>query len=129
MTSPSTSGRHQIAYTCLFWATFVSRFLDNGSTDFNQVYSFGQCDSSVSLFVFLLAIRHVCFLTPKTGLERTGFFRISVAFKSDIRVDAWVFINVFGTSDSKYYTGQTLRGSGIGIVSHCSNIWQAFLLP
>ena len=36
MTSPSTSGRQQIARTRSFWVVFVSQFLDNGSTDSGQ---------------------------------------------------------------------------------------------
>jgi len=47
---------------------FGSRFLDNGSTDSETIYSFGNCDSSGS-FLVLQCIRHFCSLTPKTGLK------------------------------------------------------------
>jgi len=68
MTSPATSGRLQITQTCKILVILGSRFLDNGSTDSKNVYSFGNCDSSGS-FPVLTPIRHFCSLTQKTGLK------------------------------------------------------------
>ena len=48
MTSQSTSDREQVAQTCSFWVMFGCRFLDIRSTDSENVYSFGYCDSSSS---------------------------------------------------------------------------------
>ena len=36
------SGRQQIVQTCKFWVMFGSRFLDNCSTDYEKIYSFGN---------------------------------------------------------------------------------------
>ena len=49
--------------TCEFWVMFGWRFLDNGSTDSEKVYSFGNCDSRAQ------PIRHFYSLTPKMGLK------------------------------------------------------------
>ena len=40
--------RQQIVQTCIFWVIFQSRFLDNGSTDSENVYSFANIDSRAS---------------------------------------------------------------------------------
>ena len=68
MPSLSTSGRQQIARTCKLWVIFGSRFLDNGSTDSEKVYSFGNCRSRASV-PFLQPIIHFCSLAPKMGLK------------------------------------------------------------
>ena len=58
MTSQSTSGRQQIAHTCQFWATLLSWFLYNSSTDFEKVYCFVNNGSSTA-FAILLLTEHI----------------------------------------------------------------------
>ena len=45
---------------------FGSRFLDNGLTDSEKVYSFGNC-YSIAPFSVVQPIRHSCSLAPKWG--------------------------------------------------------------
>ena len=52
-------------------------------------------------------------------------FRIILAFKSHIGVDAWACIIVFETSDYKHYIRQSLW-DGCRHVAHCPSNWRAF---
>ena len=70
ITSQSTSSRQQITQTCQFWVMFGSRFVDKGSTDFEEIYSVVNNGSSAS-FVVMQVVRHFCFLTPKVGPKWT----------------------------------------------------------
>ena len=58
----------EIVQTCKFMVMFGSRFLDNGSTDSEKIYSFGNCGSR-GLFPLMQYIKHFCFLVPKMGLK------------------------------------------------------------
>ena len=51
MTPTAACGRQQIAQTCSFGVKLRSRFLDNGSTDSEKVYSIGNCDSRASFLL------------------------------------------------------------------------------
>ena len=70
MTSKSTSGRQQIAWTCQCGVMFGSRFLGNGSIDFENGYSFGRGNSRASSAT-LWCVRHVYSKTPKMEQKRT----------------------------------------------------------
>ena len=55
-----------------------------------------------------------------------GWCRIVVAVNSPMRVDARSCMNVFGTSDSKYYRRQSLWDERRRVL-HCPINWWAFL--
>ena len=73
----------------------------------------------------------LCYLTPTMELKWTthyiiGSFRIMVAFKSHIRVEARASKHAFGTSDGRRYVRQSLWDESRR-VSHCPTNWCAFL--
>ena len=130
---------------------FGLRFLDNDSTDSENIYSFGNCDWRASLP--LCNLLDMCGRWPrkwgssgKVGLPSSkrhadGWLRFShyayalhkwlvsycCAVNSPMRVNAWSCINVFETSDTKYYRRQSLWDEWLR-GSHCPTNWGAFLL-
>ena len=79
---------------------FGSRFLDNGSTDSEKVYSFGNCDSMAS-FPLVLSIRHFCFLTPKIGLM-WAYRSLRITQMADF----YFFLKLLMLAASKFNTAQ-----------------------
>ena len=54
---------------------------------------------------------------PSSTHYINGSFRIIIAFKLHIRIDAWACINVFGTSDSKHCIRPSLCDAGISVIA------------
>ena len=81
---------------CSFLVVFVSRFLDNASTDFEKVYNFGTGDSSDSFSAFK-TLDIFLLIDPENGVQMdlpssthyiNGSFHIVAAFNSHMRKDA-----------------------------------------
>ena len=93
---------------------FASRFLDDNSIDFREVLLLGPENGAQ---VDLLSSTH----------DIHDYFRIIVAVKSHIRVDAWAGTNVFGTSDSKHYIRRSLWDECCSVL-HCPHQFVGFLV-
>ena len=122
---------------------FESWFVNNGSTDSENVCDFGNwfkifISFYVAYFTFLL-------LDPENGaqvelLSSTRYVdgwlrfprctcmhyindwcRIVVSVNSPMQINVWSYMYVFGTSDSKYYRRQSLWDKW-RCISHCPTI-------
>ena len=130
---------------------FGWQFLDNGSTNSEEVYCFGICIQGLQFL--LCTMLDIFALWPrKTGAKVrfyafrgwlvavfsifssmhyiNGWCRIVFAVNSPMRVDARQCTNVFGTSDCKHYIRQSLWDEWRREwrrVLHCLTIWWTFL--